>query len=71
MITFKRNDEIILQTDFESITPEKIDEMEKRFDEQEILKYEVEFKSGSLVKIAKNLGNLDQDDILGVTITLR
>lgn len=71
-IIFKTENELILkELNDEQFTNDVQDELRRVFDNQQIIKYELIFDEGVLLKDVHNLNDLTPKNILSLTLTIR
>jgi hypothetical protein len=68
-LIFKRNTDILKEYEITEMTDEIQKEIET-FDDKQILKYEITFKEGVLVKKCHDLGDISDKMVSALTITL-
>jgi len=69
-LIFKTETETIKEIELHDMTDAVIKELETAFDEKPILKYEITFKEGAVVKHCHGLQDISEDMVSTVTITL-
>jgi len=71
-IIFKaENESIIKVIDDAELTKDALDELKMLFDNKEILRYEIIFKEGVLVKDVHNIGDLTPKNISFLNLTIK
>ena len=69
-VTFKTETEIIRELEINEMTNEIQSELESSFDNKPILKYEICFKEGVLVKDCHRLEDIDEEIVSAIAITI-
>lgn len=69
-ITFKTETEILKEAELNEMTDEIQKELEASFDNKPILKYEITFKEGVLVKQCHRLEDISDKIVAALTITI-
>jgi hypothetical protein len=69
-ITFKTETEVLRELEVSQMTDEVIEELETSFDNKTILKYEITFKEGVVVKQCHRFEDVTDKIVSAITITV-